>query len=278
MEKFKPVLKFFGIFIVTIIALIVIELFCRAVMDVLGVYVSIRVDSVIVAAGMFIVPVIVAWKYGLIDLPSEFRNSRDTLSKMALPILAGLLWFYADNHLVNLFDIQMPDEVQGRIDVRMHSPYGLFSVCILKPVLEELMFRTVILGLMLRSGVKPWVAIILSAFLFGASHLNMCQFVHSGVGGLMLGFVYYKTNNVFATIIIHAIHNSWVTFLGLIMEGLEYTPDSSYDDLVVKLISVSLMVAFASASILIMKRFISRYPQPQFVENEEPDEPVMEEC
>jgi hypothetical protein len=27
-----------------------------------------------------------------------------------------------------------------------------------------------------------------------------------------------------------------------------------------------------------MKRFISRYPQPQFVENEEPDEPVMEEC
>ena len=176
MEKFKPVLKFFGIFIVTIIALIVIELFCRAVMDVLGVYVSRRVDSVIVAAGMFIVPVIVAWKYGLIDLPSEFRNSRDTLSKMALPILAGLLWFYADNHLVNLFDIQMPHEVQGRIDVRMHSPYGLFSVCILKPVLEELMFRTVILGLMLRSGVKPWVAIILSAFLFGASHLNMCQF------------------------------------------------------------------------------------------------------
>ena len=64
----------------------------------------------------------------------------------------------------------------------------------------------------------------------------------------MLGFVYYKTNNVFATIIIHAIHNSWVTFLGLIMEGLEYTPDSSYDGLVVKLISVSLMVAFASAS------------------------------
>jgi hypothetical protein len=187
------------------------------------------------------------------------------------------LWFYADNHLVNLFDILMPDEVQGRIDVRMHSPYGLFSVCILKPVLEELMFRTVILGLMLRSGVKPWVAIILSAFLFGASHLNMCQFVHSGVGGLMLGFVYYKTNNVFATIIIHAIHNSWVTFLGLIMEGLEYTPDSSDKGLVVKLISVSLMVAFASASILIMKRFISRYPQPQFVENEEPDEPVMEE-
>ena len=118
---------------------------------------------------------------------------------------------------------------------------------------------------------------ILSAFLFGASHLNMCQFVHSGVGGLMLGFVYYKTNNVFATIIIHAIHNSWVTFLGLIMEGLEYTPDSSDKGLVVKLISVSLMVAFASVSILIMKRFISRYPQPQFVENEEPDEPVMEE-
>lgn len=140
------------------------------------------------------------------------------------------------------------------------------------------MFRTVILGLMLRSGVKPWVAIILSAFLFGASHLNMCQFVHAGVGGLMLGFVYYKTNNVFATIIIHAIHNSWVTFLGLIMEGLEYTPDSSDKGLVVKLISVSLMVAFASASILIMKRFISRYPQPQFVENDEPDEPVMEEC
>ena len=95
MEKFKPVLKFCGIFIVTLMALVLLDLFCRSIMDVLGVYVSKSVFSVIVAAGMFIVPVIVAWKYGLIDLPSEFRNSRDTLSKMALPILAGAVgWFY----------------------------------------------------------------------------------------------------------------------------------------------------------------------------------------
>ena len=278
MEKFKPVLKFFGISIVTFIAVVVIGLFCGAVIDMLGIHVLKSVINRIIAEGIFLFPVIAAWKYGLIDLPSELRNGRDTLSKMALPILAGALWFYADSHLASLFDIQMPEGLQSRLNVKSHSPYGVFSICVLTPIFEELLLRTAILGLMLRSGVKPWIAIVLSAFLFGALHLNLCQFVHAGVGGLMLGYIYYKTNNVFATMIIHAIQNTYSTFIKLILERFEYTPDDSYDGVVVKLFSVSLMIFSATISILIMKRFCSKYPQPQFVENDEPDEPVMEEC
>ena len=76
--------------------------------------------------------------------------------------------------------------------------------------------------------------------------------------------------------IIHAIQNTYSTFIKLILERFEYTPDVSSDGVVVKLFSVSLMVASATISILVMKRFCSKYPQPQFVENEEPDEQVME--
>ena len=92
----------------------------------------------------------------------------------------------------------------------------------------------------------------------------------------MLGYIYYKTNNVFATMIIHAIQNTYSTFIKLILERFEYTPDDSYDGVVVKLFSVSLMIFSATISILIMKRFCSQYPQPQFVENDEPSEQVME--
>ena len=79
MEKFKPVLKFCGIFIVTLMALVLLDLFCCSMIDVFGIPVSKSVIDTIIAECLFLVPVIVAWKYDLIDLPLEFRNGRDTL-------------------------------------------------------------------------------------------------------------------------------------------------------------------------------------------------------
>ncbi len=278
MEKFKPVLKFCGIYIVTVIALVVMDMFYRAMIDVFGITVPKSAFDMVIAESFILVSVIVAWKYGLIDLPLEFKNGRDTLSKNALSLFAGVLWVVVIKFLQY---IHIPDNVDFNVDgpkdvllIYSHLSetwFGLFMVGIGGPLTEELFFRTAVLGLMLRSGVKPWVAIVLSAFLFGIFHLNVWQFVGSGLFGLMIGYIYYKTNNILVVMIIHIFNNTF----GVVLLGMAIWKFNAPNVVGIS-ISVVFMIAFAIAGVLVMKRFCSQYPQPQFVVNDESDEQVME--
>ena len=274
MEKFKPVLKFGGIFIVTLMALVLLDLFCCSMIDVFGIPVSKSVIDTIIAECLFLVPVIVAWKYDLIDLPLEFRNGRDTLSKMALPFFAGAVWIVVNLFLgYILFNVDAAEDVQQAYSRQFETWSGLFLLGGVSPVVGELLFRTAVLGLMLRSGVKPWVAIVLSTFLFCICHFNVVLFIQASLFGLMLGYIYYKTNNIFIVMIIHIVNNILVAVLfGIFFQKLN-APNA-----VCISISVVFMIVLTIAGFFVMKRFCSKYPQPQFVENDEPDEQVMEEC
>lgn len=274
MEKFKPVLKFGGIFIVTLMALVLLDLFCCSMIDVFGIPVSKSVIDTIIAECLFLVPVIVAWKYDLIDLPLEFRNGKDTLSKMKLPFFTGALWMVVKLSLgYVLFNVEGSEEVQRTLSRSLETWFGLFMFGVGGPVVEELLFRTAVLGLMLRSGVKPWVAIVLSAFLFGICHFNVIQFIHASLFGLMLGYIYYKTNNILVVMIIHVFNNT----LGAVLLGMFFLKFNAPNAVGIS-VSVVFMIVLTIAGFFVMKRFCSKYPQPQFVENEELDEPVMEEC
>jgi membrane protease YdiL (CAAX protease family) len=280
MEKFKPVLKFCGIYIVTVIELVVMDMFYRAMIDVFDITVPKSAFDTVIAESFILVSVIVTWKYGLIDLPLEFKNGRDTLSKNALSLFAGVLWVVVIMFLQYIhisdnvdFNVDGPKDVLLIYSHLSETWFGLFMVGIGGPLTEELFFRTAVLGLMLRSGVKPWVAIVLSAFLFGIFHLNVWQFVGSGLFGLMIGYIYYKTNNILVVMIIHVFNNT----LGAVLLGMFFLKFNAPNAVGIS-VSVVFMIFFAIAGVFVMKRFISRYPQPQFVENEELDELVMEEC
>ena len=75
------------------------------------------------------------------------------------------------------------------------------------PVLEELLFRGVVLnGLLAR--YRPWVAIGQSALLFGVFHLNPAQSVSAGLLGLLVGWLYYRTRSLAVCIGLHALNNT----------------------------------------------------------------------
>lgn len=88
------------------------------------------------------------------------------------------------------------------------------AVCILAPVLEEMLFR----GLVLRSFLQRfprWPAIFLSAILFGAAHLNIYQFVAAFFLGLFLGWLYERTRSLLPCIALHGIYNSAISWRAL---------------------------------------------------------------
>lgn len=110
--------------------------------------------------------------------------------------------------------IPMPDSVMEYFSkmVQMNLP-GFLTVAIAAPILEELIFR----GIILRGFLKkydPQKAIIFSAIIFGVAHLNPWQFVAAFTIGLIIGYMYWKTQSIWPGIFIHFINNSFSFYLG----------------------------------------------------------------
>jgi len=86
------------------------------------------------------------------------------------------------------------------------SIYSFILMVIAAPILEELLFRGIILDGLLKK-YTPTKAILISSLLFGLVHLNPWQFVTGFVMGIFLGWVYYKSRSILLSIIIHASAN-----------------------------------------------------------------------
>jgi len=84
----------------------------------------------------------------------------------------------------------------------MKGMFGFLTVVIAAPIFEELIFRGIILdGLLKKYGATK--AILLSSLLFGIAHLNIPQFVVAFSVGVLMGWVYVNTKNLWFTILIH---------------------------------------------------------------------------
>jgi membrane protease YdiL (CAAX protease family) len=90
--------------------------------------------------------------------------------------------------------------------------YSFITIVIAAPILEELIFRGIILNGLLKS-YSPLKSIIISSLLFGLVHLNPWQFIGASIIGILSGWVYFKTNKLTLSIIIHMTTN-FLAFLG----------------------------------------------------------------
>jgi membrane protease YdiL (CAAX protease family) len=91
--------------------------------------------------------------------------------------------------------------------------WTIITVVIAAPLCEELLLRGIILDGLLKI-YPPGKAIFWSAIFFGLYHLNPWQFIPALALGLFMGWIYYRTRSLMATIFIHFIANSTGAFLG----------------------------------------------------------------
>ena len=102
---------------------------------------------------------------------------------------------------------------------------SLFIIVICAPIMEELLFRKVLISRTAQYG--EGVSIVLSGITFGLFHGNLNQFTYAFVLGIFFGFIYIKTKNIVYPIILHIIINFIGSFLGGIM--LEKTRYMEYN-------------------------------------------------
>lgn len=81
----------------------------------------------------------------------------------------------------------------------------LLYMVICAPIMEELVFRKLIVDRAVRYG--QGVAVLVSGLMFGLFHGNLNQFTYAAAIGMFLAFLYVKTGNIKITISIHMLIN-----------------------------------------------------------------------
>ena len=103
---------------------------------------------------------------------------------------------------------ELPNFAEDTFDLILKDRWGYVAIGLLAPLVEEIVFRGAILRALLQWCSKPWVGIAISALLFAVAHMNPAQLPHAFLIGLLLGWMYYRTDSIIPGIVYHWINNS----------------------------------------------------------------------
>lgn len=125
------------------------------------------------------------------------RTLKDTSALVFIPVLGAIYLLYVTSNV----------------------EYGLVSLMLLTSlatgVYEEIIFRSITLGALLNSGVKPYRSILVSALIFSIFHLYSAyqyesidialKMLNTFMMGVILAYIYFISRNIFYVITIHTI-------------------------------------------------------------------------
>lgn len=122
---------------------------------------------------------------------------------------------------------ELPNSVEEVFDIILKDRWGYFVVGLLAPLSEELVFRGAVLRSLLKWKSNPWIGIVISAFLFALIHMNPVQMPHAFLIGLLLGWMYYRTDSIVPGVVYHWVNNT----VAYVMYNLYPNPDLTLMDL-----------------------------------------------
>ena len=131
---------------------------------------------------------------------------------------AILLYFLLDKGLDPVFERFFPtseESYQKTLQTLSKAPViSLFQVCVLAPVIEEILMRGYLLHGLLPS-YGSMIALLVSSLLFALFHFNMVQTLSAVICGIILGLLYLQTGSVFCCILAHSAYNliSYITMI-----------------------------------------------------------------
>jgi membrane protease YdiL (CAAX protease family) len=158
------------------------------------------------------------------DIVYDFNQFKTVKNQWFIILVTGYLYVILANYisnflsmaLSNALSIPVSESVNQMTIVRMLNSNGVvfivISAVIIGPIVEELVFRKAMFGLIKNNTI----AIIVSSLIFGAIHLtaeaSIAEALINGISyfamGLVFGFIYIKNNrNIMAPIAVHILVN-----------------------------------------------------------------------
>ena len=159
---------------------------------------------------------------------------------VALAYIGSLLGSLISTILTVLFGSGDSDVVGDLLSTGTLAVQTLF-ICIIGPMVEEFFFRKILIDRARAYGEKN--AILFSALMFGMFHGNITQFLYASILGVVLGYVYVRSNKLRYSIALHMAYNFmggiFPTIVNLLMdknmEALQLADDLTWSQLIPQL-------------------------------------------
>ena len=139
---------------------------------------------------------------------------------MSVLVAASYLFFEASFYI--LIDIVhlFPKESKELHEAGQHISgiAGILSYCIFGPIAEEICFRGILLGGLLKMRCRPWIAILITALAFSLVHGYAAKLVGTLLIGIIVGWLYWRTGSIIPCLIIHIVNNSIASIIHLISQ------------------------------------------------------------
>ena len=125
---------------------------------------------------------------------------------------------------------------------------------------EELFFRGLLQQILIKNKLNAHVAIILSAILFSAFHLQFFGFLPRLFLGIILGYLYYITQNLWVSITAHFVNNAFAIIAAHFFdEDLVTTPvPDAGNEQTIGIAFILLSVVMVAGQLVFLQRFINR--------------------
>ncbi|SHH25696.1 CPBP family intramembrane glutamic endopeptidase [Clostridium grantii] len=155
------------------------------------------------------------------DLIKFCRFKKFKLNQLAPVILIAIFTTALSLVLIQYGVEIFPDyaEVSESLSSSSQDLLAMLGIVIFGPMLEEILFRGIIFN-RLREEMPVVIAALIQAIIFGVMHGNPLQFLYTVALGLIMAYVYVKTDSLWLSMVVHITYNYFgvlifPTFLGV---------------------------------------------------------------
>lgn len=152
-------------------------------------------------------------------IKNNFNEMMDTGIKCWL---VGLIIMIISNVIIGLFiPLANAGNEQGVQEyISTSGIVSMLAIGIIAPIIEELTFRKAFRDIF----KSKWLFILSSGLIFGSLHVvlslnslwDLFYIIPYSSLGIAFGYMYYKTDNIYTSIIMHMFHNTSLTILSII--------------------------------------------------------------
>jgi len=203
MEKIKRTLVSIGVFVAVQIVVTIIFLIAGMVqgMD-MATAVTQTMGKALLVSDFLVIVILLLLKY--CHIKELFKKV--PFDVLLISIVFALCGMFAVELLSST--VEIPNTLAEQFEAMAGTLSGFLGICIVGPIMEEIIMRRVILKEMAKATKSMWWGIIISSALFAIIHINPIQVVFAMPAGIFLGWLYCKTGSLLVPICIHILNNS----------------------------------------------------------------------
>lgn len=265
MEKIKRTLVSIGIFIVSQIVVSTIFIIAGIIngVDIQTAINSTLGPALLISDLLTIIILLILKYYSFKEL---FK--RVPADVLLISIVFALSGMFAFELLSSAFEI--PNKLEEQFQALAGTLAGFLGICIVGPIMEEIIMRRIILKEIQKATKSMWWGIIISSAMFAIIHINPIQVVFALPAGIFLGWLYCKTKSLLVPICIHIINNT----ISFVLMSVGYDTELRLDSTIGVIVLIVLVLISAVSCIWIV-RYYAKLKQEQLAAQAEPaNEPV----